>query len=255
VIRFGAWLAVLGALLLGAAGASPACAQTKTASAAARIPDSDRAMVLAKLLNSEANIIGTADSDEKVLAMVPELFGSREELAKLEAEYPGIAVETVRALLPILNRSAKARLPDLWQRQAALYKSSFTSAELERLITLYSSTTGQKMMALLYRKAKPTAMMADMKKSDDFSISSEAVLKDIKATVPDIVSEMNAEDRQNLFKAFGEPGLQAKMRAMAPQTQAITLAWMNESVSGEDAELEAAALAVMERRMKHENSK
>jgi hypothetical protein len=223
------------------AAAPPPVAATDAAVAA-------RAMMLARTLNSDAIIVGDDKSDAKAVKMATELFGTNEDIKALEVEHPGISLEMARGMMPIINRSARERLPVLWQRQADLYGKHFSASELDTLNAFYQSPTGQKLISAMMANIDPKAMVAEAKRSDDFKISATSVLTDIKAAVPDMLKQMDDTDNAALEK-LGRSGLMTKMKVLAPATQTTALAWMNESAPWEDAELEKVIEAIVQRRV------
>lgn len=216
----------------GAAAADPAVAE--------------RAMKLATMLNSEAIIIGSAESDEKSLPLIEQLWGSKEEFAALEKENPGISIALAREVLPIVNRSARERLGELHRRQAALYAANFTAAELDTLIVFYGSATGTKLIATMMAKVKPNAVLAEARKSEDFSFGPQSVLKDIRSSAPAIAQAMDETDKAALMQLVAS-GLAPRLRALAPQTQTVALEWYNEETPWEAAEIEKAMTRVLAR--------
>ena len=223
------------------AAAPPPVAETDAAVAV-------RAMTLAKTLNSDAIIIGDDKSDAKAVKMATELLGTNEDIKALEAEYPGVSLEMARGMMPIVNRSARERLPVLWQRQADLYGKHFSASELDTLNAFYQSPTGQKLISAMIANIDPKAMVAEAKRSDDFKISASSVLTDIKAAVPDMLKQMDDTDTAALEK-LGRSGILTKIKALAPATQTTALVWMGESAPWEDAELEKATEAIVQRRI------
>jgi hypothetical protein len=91
------------------------------------------ALELARVLNSEENIIGDEKLDAQATKFLMELFGSKDDLAETEKQYPGIGQELARETFPIINRFMRQRLPDLQQRQAEIYSKHFSDSELVTL--------------------------------------------------------------------------------------------------------------------------
>lgn len=204
----------------------------------------EAALTLARLLNSEASIIGDGDDDTKVVSLIRQLAEGEPELVSLEREHPGLMKAMASAILPIINRSERERLPELQRRQAILYGSTFNDADLMTLTQFYSSPTGQKLIAIMNDAIRPNAMLAEMTASPDLKISPASVLKDIAAVKPELAKQMTAED-QEILKAFGRSGLIPRIEAVAPETQAIALAWYDENAPWEEAETEKALASVL----------
>ena len=195
------------------------------------------ALELARVLNSDENIIGDEKSDAQATKFLMELFGSKDDLAETEKQYPGIGQELARATFPIIKRFLRQRLPDLQQRQAEIYSKHFSDSELVTLVTFYKSPTGQKLMRSLAANAEPIAMLEEAKKSDDMTISAESVLADQRRAVPKFLEAMNAEDERVLAE-FGRSGLIPRLQKLGPVTQQIMLDWQNEYAPGEEEMIE-----------------
>ena len=207
-----------------------------------------RAMALAQTTNSDAIIVGDEKSDAKAIKMATDVFGANKDFQELEVKYPGISLELARGMMPVINRSARERLPVLWQRQADFYSKHFTASELDTLNAFYRSSTGQKLIRSMIANIDPKAMVAEAKQSADFKFGADSVLTDIRATVPAALKQMDDADKAVLGK-LGASGLMTKMHAIAPETQAISIAWMNESAPWEDAELDKVMQAIIQRRV------
>lgn len=204
---------------------------------------------LARLLNSQETIVGSADDDTRAVAVMGQLVEGNADLAALEKRYPGISKQIAVELMPLINRSANERLPQLWERQARLYADTFTAAELRTLNAFYGSSTGAKLIAAMMRNVQPRVSLEEAKRSPDFSISPQSALADIKAAVPAVVQSMDANDQAVLI-AFATSGLAPKMKRLAPQTQQVVLTWMNESAPWEEAATEKLIERIVAERMK-----
>lgn len=207
------------------------------------------ALALARVLNSEATIIGDEQSDAAAIAMVPKLAEANTQLAALEGEHPGLLLALAKEMMPIVNRSARERLPELHRRQARLFAESFTASELQSLLDFYASPTGQKMITLMMANLRPDAMLAEAAKSPDMKVGAESALKDIQATVPSIVAKLDASDEPALRKLMAS-GLLPRLKELAPRTQTIGLNWMNETTPQEETETNRVMEAVLARYVK-----
>lgn len=205
-----------------------------------------RALALARILNRESLILGDARSDAQVLALIEQMFSANADLAALEKEHPGVSREMTVALLPIINRSTRERLPQLWERQAALYARTFTAVELDTLIAFYSSPTGQKLIRVMQENMQTEHSLAELKKDGEFNLSANSVLADVHATGSKIVGQMDDADKAALG-ALMASGLLTKLKALALPTQQIALDWYDESAPGEDEETERVLAAIIDK--------
>lgn len=228
--------ALLATAALALTPAQAAASQPQTTATSPAL--AERAMRLAAILNSEAVIIGDAKSDAQALEYAQQLMNSQEDMRELEKDMPGFMLAFAREILPIVDKSARERLPELHRRQAALYASTFTAAELDTLIDFYGSPTGSKLIVMM-DSVKPDAMLTEAAKSEDFTFTAPSALQDIRAATPHMLKAMDETDKAALAK-FATSGVAPKLRAMAPQTQTIAIQWMNEEAPWEAAETERA---------------
>ena len=203
----------------------------------------EKALKLAAILNSEDIIVGQSDDNAKNMALG--LTQALPELAEMESESPGILSDIADAILPIINRSLRTRLPTLQERQAALYAKTFDASELDYLIGFYGSPTGQKIVKTVTDNLSPEEMMKEGINHPDFKISGDAALKDVRRTVANIDWKLTAEDGRAL-QIFQLSSAFPKLQRIAGQTQQITLDWADESEPGEDEAIEAALTKVIE---------
>lgn len=235
-------------LAIGLAISSPLAAQSTAApiSKPANIDPAiwGKSLELAKITASEDIIIGDSDDEVKATEMALELLKSDPSVQQLEAEFPGISKSLMMAVMPILTRSMKERLPTLWDRLAVIYAQTFTLEELDYLIGFYSSPTGQKMINAITDKYEPTAVMAEMKKSEDFSYSPEAVREDVKTVIPGIMDGLDDKDIANVLD-LGRSTAFPKLRKIGLSIQQIKIDWQNEQTPWEEAAMNDAMAEVM----------
>lgn len=234
----------LAGLLICAATPLPAAAQAATASPAIDPVVAERAMALARVLNSEQIIIGDSGSDQRALALAAQIMAGNPDFAALDKEYPGISRELMEALLPLINRSSRERLPQLWERQAALYGRNFNAGELQTLILFYQSPTGQKLIRLMMDKMDSTRSVAELSKRGD--VSAGAVLADVQATGQKVAAEMDETDKAALLRLIGS-GLMPRIQAISLETQQLALSWYDESAPWEEEAMEKAILRIVEK--------
>ncbi|HMO75977.1 MAG TPA: DUF2059 domain-containing protein [Sphingopyxis sp.] len=216
----------------------------------ANAPARERALAdrLSTLLNSEATIIGDVKSDAKAHEFALGLFGNNEEVAALEAEYPGIMAEFLDAVMPIVNNSMRVRLPELQRRQSDLYVETFDEADLAFLVRFYESPTGRKLVALTMDNLRTDNMARAAQSSGDLTISPDAVVADLRSTAQAITPQFDDSDMPMLIELGSSP-VAPKMQAMALRTQQIGLEWQDEYLPGEEEEIEALIESIIARRM------
>ena len=243
------WHPVAASAALALAFASPSFALAEEGVATLEIGTKQTlADRLAVILNSEKTIIGDSDDDAKASQFALDLFGSQAELAELEASAPGVTVELIDKLMPIINHSLRVRLPELQRRQSALYAETFDEADLAFLIRFYESSTGRKLIALTMDNLQTQNMAKSAKQSDDLTITSDAVVADLQSTARAITPQFDESDKAMLLE-LGRSSVAPKLQAMATRTQQIGLDWQNEHLPGEEEEIMALMESIVARRL------
>lgn len=185
-----------------------------------------KALQLAKLLNTEASLID--ESGDVYVKTTKQVLLARGKLNDLESRYPGVVEAMLRASVPTVNRQMRERLPLLWDRVADAYAAIYTTVDLGQLISFYGSPTGRRMIASLEARLKPKAMMGDMTRNEDMSISAKSLQTDIRSTVPGVVADLSPADKAALI-AFSRTAAYQKLRGNSTKTHQIILDWMQES--------------------------
>lgn len=204
---------------------------------------------LAAILNSEKAIIGDSDDDEKARQFALDLFGGHAEMAELEASAPGVTEDMINEILPIVNHSMRVRLPELQRRQSALYAETFDEADLAFLIRFYESVTGRKLVALTMDNLQTQNMAKSAKQSDDLTITSEAVIADIRSTARAITPQFDDSDKA-MFRELERSGVLPKLQALGRRTQQVVLDWQDEYLPGEEEQIMALMESIVARRRK-----
>ncbi len=237
------WYAALTLLAL----AAPAVARTHAPAVPAAALDPARlaaALELAKVTNSEAFVVGDASGDDQLAHLLPQMIEGNEEIGALEKQYPGFTIQYAQALVEITRRSWRERLPELWNRQAALHAAHFSVPELSTLKSFFGGRTGQKMIAMAQRRMKPIRILMQASASPNSKLASKAAGADEEAIAP---VSMDAFDEADKAAAEGlaRTGLLPLMRKIAPQTGQIAQAWMREMAPWEAAEIAKALAATI----------
>lgn len=237
-------LAVLIALALGlGAVVQSAPAPAPSEQQAAPRP---AALTLARLLNSETMVIGPTDTPDKATQVMGEMVAQNADMKAMEARHPGFTRAIGEAIMPIVVRSMRERLPELWRRQAHVYGARFSDSELETLNAFYASPTGRKILDTMQKAMGYKAMIAEAAASPDFRFSAESVQKDKAEAAQTMVKALDAGD-MTVLAMLQKTGLVDRIKAMSPVTQANVLEWYDEQTPWEEAETEKAMAGVMTR--------
>jgi hypothetical protein len=240
-------LATLLALTLGLGGVAQRPPSVSPASiAVSEASPRPAALTLARLLNSEAMIIGGTDSTDKARQIMGDLAAANADMKAMEAQHPGFTRTMADAMTPIAVRSMRERLPELWRRQALVYGKRFNDAELETLNAFYASPTGQKIIDRMQQAMGHKAMVAEAAASPDFKFSAKSVQQDKDEAARTMVKALDASD-MTVLAMLQKTGLADRIKAMAPETEGNALQWYDEQAPWEEAETEKAMAAVMTR--------
>ena len=236
-------LTVLLALALQAAGAGQTVPPAPATAQAAPRP---AALALARILNSEASIVGPAEPSDKATAFMEELSAGRADMKALEREHPGITRAIADAMIPIAVRSMRERLPELWRRQTLTYGARFDDAELETLTAFYGSPTGQKIIDQTQKAMGHKAMLAEAAASPDLKFGVDALQKDKAEAARTMAKALDVGDLM-VVAMLQKTGLVDRIKAMGPRIQANILEWYDEQTPWEEAETKKAMAEVMTR--------
>lgn len=214
------------------------CAQTTSqpppappvATPAAPILSAD-ALALARLLASEEMMLG-GDSDRQARRMMAGLGEQHPGLRAMEAQAPGLLKRITEAVLPIANRSMRARLPVLHERLAALYDRSFSPDELASVRGFYASETGTRFIAAMQDGFRADNSVASAAGSGTLMPSGDAVLADLRSAGAEVALSMGDEDQQALAR-FGETGLLPTLTAVSSDAMQVMLVWAQDYTPGE----------------------
>jgi Uncharacterized protein conserved in bacteria (DUF2059) len=210
-----------------------------------------KALELARLLNPESSVID--ESGDEYVKATRQLLIARGKLNDLEARYPGVIEAMLRASVATMNAQMHKRVPVLWDRMADIYLDAFSMPELDQLLAFYGSPTGQRIMTSFDRRLKPKAMMNDMVKNDDFSVSVGSLKSDLADTVPGVVRDMTSADKAALMK-FMQTSAFRKINATSGRIQQALLSWMQEESPEEADELEGVMSDAMKAYMRKKDS-
>jgi hypothetical protein len=233
VATFGTLFAAAAALVLAPQAASaqaPASASASDVSARKA-----KALELARLVEPRT----AAGAPDKMEAQYIAGLLAMEEIAELEAEYPGVVQAMWRAIEPEIDRDTAARLPAFWERLADIYSSGMTLEQIDGAVAFMASPTGQKMIAAMTEGLVAPAMNIAAK-SEGGPISDGEIDQAKTAAAETMVVRMTQEEQEQIAAFAGTPAGVALL-SVAPQVQQATLEWMNMSDPASDARLDALA--------------
>ena len=230
------------------AAAPVASAQTVAPPAAARIAPARLALglELARLLNSEA---GTIAMLEKMLGeSLPRAILADPNVAAMERQYPGIVADMIAAMKPLMITYMRGELPSLWEPLAALYATHLSEADLHEVIAFYSSPTGARIIAFMEQSVDYEPMLREMAASGDYALSDAAMDNAEAASVEQLPGQLSPGEMAAVVRFTNTPAGR-RFVALLEQSKAIVSQWAAEPTPELDARLEAAVMAVINKRI------
>lgn len=195
------------------------------------------ALAYARVVSSEAIILNEAN-DETVAIPLAEL-GIRSELADIEKERPGVTRAVARALVAVINRSGRERLPELQRREALIYQRHFNDAELETLTGFALSPVGQRSIAATQENARTAATAAALRQGSSNARTMRAMQRDGAMTLSAARARLPSEDRAAI-EAFERSALGRRLGRLEGQVGRLVTAWYAEDAPWENAARQAA---------------
>ena len=185
------------------------------------------------------------EQSRKAILALPTLD---EDAKGLEAEYPGIYAALWAEIEPVMRRDAEAGFPSYWAALERLYLSRLTENEAQAVMRFFQSETGQKLIRTMYGGLDATPMVADMVKSDNYTIDEKQLKAMTDSAKAKAVKEIGPEDHGDLWILMASIKLD-KFQALGAETQKLTLDWVNREDSEGDARLGKVMEEIMKRYM------
>ena len=223
-----AWMAVMLLPFAPISGALADDALVATESAPIIVPKS---MVLTRLIAEESRQL--AQIDPMLNSIYKQLLTSSPEISALDETYPGLGDAWKGAMRPIMIDEVRLNLPEYHAELAAFWQASFTAAELQQLITFWSSPTAQKLLNTASKSMSYDNIAGEMAKEiedENYDISKDSVKKDQKNMVAKAQKLLTFEDRK-LIARFELSPVGQKFAKVLPEKQAIDLKWFNKDAT------------------------
>lgn len=233
-------------LLLAAASLPALAGQTlaapQPAEAGQGVSDATAAALARVVAPLEIMVPAELEQARKAILALPTLD---EEARQLEQEYPGLYAALWAAVEPEMRRSTEADYPSYWTALEQLYVARLTENEAQAVMTFFKSPTGQKLIRNMYGNFDAAPMLAEMAKSENYTIDEKQMKAATDAAKAKAVEQIGPGDQADLWILMASIDLE-KFKALGAETQKVTLDWVNK----EDAEGEAKIGKIMEEAMK-----
>lgn len=194
-----------------------------------------------------AELVGVLNSQELVRAQVnkmlgdtlPKAFAASPDFAAMEREHPGVTQAVIGAMRPIILNGMLARLPTLSARLTPIYAQAFTTAELHTLIDFYKSPTGARVIKAMGEGTDFSRLLGDMVANKNNAVTTEGVRAGVQSGVAEVIRTATPEDMKAM-EALAATDAGKKLREIAPQIQAASVAWGSEPDPQLNAQVESA---------------
>lgn len=171
-----------------------------------------------------------------------------DDARQLEQDYPGLYAALWTAVEPDMKRSAEASYPSYWAALEQLYLARLTESEAQAVMTYFKSASGQKLIRTMYGSFDAAPMVAEMTKSNDYTVSEGQLKAATDAAKAKAVQQITDDDKADLWMLMASIDLQ-KFKAIGAETQKVTLEWVNRPDPEGDASMQELMEQAMQRYM------
>ncbi len=234
-------LGLLVAAASGLASAAQAPAALQPAETKQRVTPATAAELARIVAPIEIMLPAELEQARKVIVTLPTVD---EDARQLEQDYPGLYAALWTAVEPEMRRATAASYPGYWAALEQIYVARLTENEAQAVMTFFKSPTGQKLIRNMYGNFDAAPMVAEMVKSENYTIDEQQMKAATDAARAKAVSQIGQEDQADLWILVESIDLE-KFKALGAETQKVTLAWVNQ----EDPEGDAMIGSIMEEAM------
>lgn len=226
--------------------ASPASTQTGGAAKPDVPAVNALALELAIFVNSEAKI--HAQMESLLKQTMPGAMKQDPNLSALEAEFPGIIVEAIAAMEPIMLAAALNRLPALQQDVADIYVKHLTASEMRIMLDFYRSPLGLKFAQSINEGMDFSSMLkGQLESMGEAPIKSEDLRATMQTGIKGAAAKLTPQERVAIAKFTTSIGVK-KLTAVNRDVLEASTRWANMSDPATDTAIEKAMTALLERR-------
>ena len=183
-----------------------------------------KAMELAQVIQPTTVVIpaGMAALDTQFV----ETLRAQQDVAALEAEYPGIVEATWKALRPVMQDEMERSMPKLWGLIADIYVRNLTIAQIEAAKAFFSSATGQKFVLLINRNVDVRPMLEDVATDPNVRFDDEDYDQFVSSSAKKTAEQMSPAEVGELSRFLSSPDGLA-IQKVIPEMRQLGVSWFN----------------------------
>jgi hypothetical protein len=235
---------------------SPAAARENTAKSAVEVAVDDSAMQSTKRFQAAHKLadlhVGGVELSQSLKdslrAQITQVFVADQDFQDMEKEYPGIIEDLIETLVPMAIRQTEATIPDFIDRLTTLYSDNMTVDEMIEASAWLSSPVFSRLRMSMESKFDIRQIVTKFMVDEDTQISGTDLQTMKLDAVAKTYPNLSLEDKASLMRMSSTQGVR-KFVSLEKQSQEIETIWTNEESPEDDAEIEAATIAVMEKYM------
>jgi hypothetical protein len=173
-----------------------------------------------------------------------EAMRADDNVAALEAEYPGIVDATWKALRPIMLEEMERSVPKLWDLIADIYARHLTAAEIDSAKAFFSGPTGQKFILLMHNNVDVRPMLGEVLQDPEVRFDSDDYMRFIGASADRTAGQMSPAEIDELARFLTSPSGVA-IRKVIPDMRQLGVSWFNTEDPEFEARIEKVTLEAM----------
>lgn len=206
-----------------------------------------RALQLSRILNAEATV--RAQMNRVLHQTLPETLKADPNFAPVEATLPGITVDMVAVMEPIIVDAVLKRLPAFQEAAAQIYLRHLTADEIDKMIAFYGSPLGQKVIGQVNASVDlSTVLKAQLATGGKADITAQELKAPIASAAQSTISGLSADEQRELVR-FALTPAGRKLGAINAEVLKASEAWMNEDDPAVERQVEQAVTKLLDDRL------
>lgn len=183
-----------------------------------------KAMELARIVQPSSVVVPAA-----MVALdtqFPETMRAQQDMAALEAEYPGVLDATWKAVRPIMLEELERSVPKLWGLIADVYARHLTATEIDSAKSFFSGATGQKFIFLVNSNADVRPMLSEVMEDPKVQFDGEDYMRFVGSASEKAGEQMSRAETDELMRFLSSSGGIA-IRKVIPDMRRLGVSWFN----------------------------
>lgn len=169
----------------------------------------------------------------------------QDDVAEMEAAYPGITKAMYVAARPLLVAAEHASAAKVREGLKDLYLAEFMASEVEDLLRFYSGPTGRKVIALMLAPSSVKDIYEDVLADPELQLSSKAAARTHVKAALGMAGQLTLAERQEAA-AFARTPAGSKVAKVAPKMRAMAVGVVNAPLPEHQAKVDQAMLSAAE---------